>query len=354
MLNFCTFFDKNYLSKGLALFESLNRYCEEINIYVLCLDDFTLNYLNQTSIKNVVPIPLLELEKFDEELLASKNNRTLIEYYFTISPCLPLYLLKKERKLKWICSLDADIYFYDNPKPIFDDFEDKYSILITPHKFAKELLKLGIEKYGIYNVSFQAFRNNKIGLACLEKWRKQCIDWCKYQYDEEKKRYADQKYLDTWLMDFPNEVKVLDDSVCGLAVWNVNNYDLELRNNQLFSNKKRLIFYHFHQLNIINKYWIGNGFVAYNVHKSKCLDNAIYKPYINLISDFNVEILIQKEKTVLSKTMLSKIINNPNLFFQLNKKKLIRVNTRLILNSYIFLKKNIYIKKLKLICLYSQ
>ena len=228
MLNFCTLFDRNYLSKGLALFESLNRHCESVCIYVLCLDNFTFNYLNQSIFKNILPISLNELEDFDKDLLIAKENRTLIEYYFTISPCLPRFLLKTKPELKWICSLDADIYFYSNPKSIFDNFEKNYSILITPHKFTKELIATGIEKYGIYNVSFQAFKNNTTGLMCLEKWRLECLNWCKSHYDEENNRYADQKYLDTWLSDFSDEVYVLNDSVCGLAVWNINKYILTI------------------------------------------------------------------------------------------------------------------------------
>ena len=338
MLNFCTLFDKNYLPKGLALFESLQAHCKDWVVYVLCLDEFTLNYLNTSKIKNMMPIALSELENFDKELIIAKQNRTFIEYYFTLSPCFPLFLLKKIPTLKWICSLDADIYFYDNPQVIFNDFEDNYSILITPHKFTKELLAR--EKYGVYNVSFQAFKNNDIGLKCLDTWRSQCIDWCYNVYDIDNQRYADQKYLDTWLTDYPNKVMVLDDSVSGLAVWNINNYVLNYQNNHLFSDGKRLIFYHFHRLNVINKSWIQNSFTAYGVNENKCLDNFIYKPYIDLLLNFDAHLLIKKEKTLLNKTFFSKIINSRQLFFRFNK-KIIRIDTSYILDGYIFLKKTI-------------
>lgn len=341
MFSFCTLFDENYLSKGLALFESLNNHCEAMVIYVLCLDNFTFEYLSKAKLKNIISIRLSELEDFDKELLSIKNSRTSIEYYFTISPCLPLFLLKTNPKLKWICSLDADIYFYNNPQSIFNDFERKYSILITPHKFTPELLLMGIEKYGLYNVSFQAFKNNEIGLNCLEKWRSQCISWCKDFYDEENHRYADQKYLDTWVQDFPNEVKVLSDSVSGLAVWNINNYFLELRDNQLFSNGERIIFYHFHRLNIINKYWIQNGFSSYVVNENVHLDNLIYKPYINLIYKFNSYLPRKKEKTNFNNLKIFKVINSSILFYRFNKKILFRVSTDLILSSYTYLRKRI-------------
>lgn len=296
MLNFCTLFDKNYLSKGLALFDSLNHHCHEMSIFVLCLDDFTFNYLTQSTIKNIIPIPLSELEDFDKELLAAKNNRTLIEYYFTMSPCLPLFLLKKNPNMPWICSLDADIYFYDNPKPIFDSFEKKYSILITPHKFTPELLETGIEQYGIFNVSFQAFKNDRAGLDCLEKWRLNCISWCKNEYDSPNDRFADQKYLGTWLTDFPNKVMILDDEISGLAVWNINNYSLSFKNNNVFSNGKRIVFYHFHALNTFDEKLNERVFQRYKVLKNDILVNYIYNPYIYKIKCLNTDLIVFRNK----------------------------------------------------------
>ena len=94
---FTTFFDKNYLSRGLVLIESLQQYTESFEIYVLCLDDFTANFFQQNNKEypQVIVVLLSEIEQSDEALFAIKTERSLIEYYFTLSPCLPLYLLKK-------------------------------------------------------------------------------------------------------------------------------------------------------------------------------------------------------------------------------------------------------------------
>ena len=99
---------------------------------------------------------LSDIEKNDDELLNSKSKRSKIEYYFTLSPCLPLYLLK-EYNLPHICTLDADILFCDSPQSIFEKL-DNFSIIITPHKFSKELLNL--VEFGNFDLSKTQFEKN--------------------------------------------------------------------------------------------------------------------------------------------------------------------------------------------------
>lgn len=316
MQYFTTFFDENYLSRGLVLIESLQKQSEGFELYLLCLDTVTFGYFEANKLKypQVKTVLLSAIEKEDEELLACKTNRSTIEYYFTLSPCLPLYILKKYN-LPHICSLDADIKFYASPQTLFDYLID-YSIIITPHKFSKEIGHL--LKYGKNNVSFQIFKNDVHGLDCLELWRKQCVNWCGDFLDEENDRFADQKYLDNWESLFLNKVKVLNDSVSGLASWNLNNYNITVRNNEFYSNNDRIIFYHFHHNKFFNKRWATNGFNLYNVKYKKSL-LEIYKNYWldvemkankinstkeNLIRTGNIvslENVLFKEKTVFLK-----------------------------------------------------
>lgn len=279
MKNFATYFDINYLPQGIVLYNSLQKTCkDDFNLYILCLDNLIFNFFNKkiSQYTNIILIKLEELENFDNSLKNAKKNRSKIEYYFTISPCLPLYILKNY-SIDHICTLDADIKFYSSPNEIFDKLNN-YSIIITPHKFSKNINKL--EKFGLFNVSFQIFKNNEIGLKCLNEWRNQCIEWCKDQYDHVNKRFADQKYLDNWPNKYSDEIFSLYDNVSGLAIWNINNYNLNIDNsNYVYSNNQKIIFYHFHNFKFYSKFIAFNGFTNYKVLKNKRYLKLIYKNY---------------------------------------------------------------------------
>lgn len=284
MLHLSTFFDKNYLSRGIVLYNSLSRSAKDFTLYVLCLDEFTADFFkrNAADYPHVKTILINDVEGFDKELYQCKTNRTKIEYYFTLSPCLPLYLIK-HFNLPHICTLDADILFLSSVQPIFDQLE-KYSIIITPHKFSDAIISS--EKYGKYNVSFQVFKHDETGLACLNKWRQQCIDWCCDYYDEANDRFADQKYLDAWPALYQDKLLVLNDSVSGLAAWNLNKYDIQKSGSSFTSNKQEIIFYHFHNFKILGKNWAAHGFDKYKVKPGKVI-HQLYLYYWNLLEKCN-------------------------------------------------------------------
>jgi hypothetical protein len=51
MLNFCTLFDSNYLSRGLALFESLKKTETNFHLYVVAFDNECYDYLKNLNKK---------------------------------------------------------------------------------------------------------------------------------------------------------------------------------------------------------------------------------------------------------------------------------------------------------------
>ncbi|HAA01378.1 MAG TPA: hypothetical protein DCD96_06990 [Flavobacteriales bacterium] len=61
-LNFCTLFDKNYLARGLVLFDSLERVCSDFNLFVLAFDDDCYSYLQSIKKENLIAVRLQDFE----------------------------------------------------------------------------------------------------------------------------------------------------------------------------------------------------------------------------------------------------------------------------------------------------
>ena len=328
MLYFTTFFDSNYLAKGITLYYSLKEQTKSpFKIYLLCLDEKTFDFftINKTDFEFIELILIKDIEDSFPELKQVKKNRTLIEYYFTLSPILPLYLLRIYNN-DHICSMDADLFFYNNPNSIFEKLT-QFSIIITPHKFSKELNDR--KKYGLYNVSFQIFKNNNIGIQCLEKWKNNCIDWCYDFYDEKEQRFADQKYLDDWKKEYKNTILILDDSISGLAVWNANNYNLRIIDNVFISNDEKVLFYHFHNFKLVTSNIFLNGFNNYKVKRNKTLD-FIYQQYYLTLNINIYKYKLEQEHFIRSnkKRLISMLMEDCS--FYLFNKFIVHINLKYI------------------------
>ena len=66
MFYFCTYFDSNYLLKGLALYQSLVRNVKGFQLWILCLDDTVYNVFEKLGFPEVIPIPRRTLERSDK------------------------------------------------------------------------------------------------------------------------------------------------------------------------------------------------------------------------------------------------------------------------------------------------
>jgi hypothetical protein len=279
MYHFCTLFDKNYLLRGLTLYRSLAQHTPSFMFYVLCLDEKTYTTISKINQNNIQAIKLEEIETWDKRLKQAKSNRSTVEYYFTLSPALPLFLLETCKEIEVITYLDADLYFYQSPEPIYAELGNK-SILIVEHRFPTELKHLAI--HGRFNVEYQSFRKDEEGISCLTKWHNQCLNWC---YDRlEGGKFADQKYLDEWPNLYKNLV-ILQHKGAGLAPWNWSQYQFEInKDDKLKVDNDPLVFYHFHGIKILTPCIIYHGLDNYKVMPKKYL-NWFYINYINQMKE---------------------------------------------------------------------
>lgn len=245
MRHFCTLFDSNYLLKGVAMLRTLKQHCPDAHVHVLCMDGLTREILEKLDLSHVTCLSLSAVE--DEALLAIKSGRSVAEYCWTLSPCLPWYVLQHNQDIDAITYLDADLYFYSPLQPLFDEIGNA-SIVIIEHRFPLALKHLEVN--GRFCVEWVGFRRDEQGLACLERWREQCIEWCFHRLEEN--RMGDQKYLDQWPGMF-SSLHILQHPGAGIAPWNYSQYSFnQSSQGNITVDGAPLIFYHFHQFQLLS------------------------------------------------------------------------------------------------------
>jgi hypothetical protein len=278
-LNFCTLFNSNYLSRGLVMYESLLKQCENFHLYVFAFDDKCYEFLKSQHYPHLTIISLAEFE--DEDLLKIKPTRTAAEYCWTCSSSTILFSIKKFN-LPNCTYVDADMCFYANPLVLYNEMGDN-SVLITAHRYSKAHDQS--VSSGKYCVQFVTFKNDERGLIVLNWWRNACIEWC---YDRmEDGKFGDQKYLDDWTTRFEG-VYELQHLGGGIAPWNVDQYSFvadsnKIRGTELATGKKfEAVFFHFHAA----RFYADNiaQFTILEYTLTKNVQAVFYFPYIKLIS----------------------------------------------------------------------
>lgn len=288
---YCTHFDINYTPHARSLAESLMKVSPESKLFTFCMDDASYENLTNNKPENVTPIHFSKLESAFPGLLIAKNNRTRVEYFYTCSPSICNYALRHIEGVNEITYLDADLYFFADPEPIFEELKNA-SVGIIEHKFSF-FTKRNIV-YGKYNVGWITFRNDKNGLECLNSWTNNCIEWCYQRLEGDK--YADQKYLDYWQRDFEG-VYVIKNIGANLAIWNISNYNISLQKGDVYVNDQKLIFYHFANFKQIENNVFKTDLSRVFVRCAGIIKNNIYLPYIYTISKYldNSKLIIAKK-----------------------------------------------------------
>jgi hypothetical protein len=279
---FCTLFDSGYLFKVLALYDSLERHCERFHLTALCVDEEAERLLRLLTLPNMSVLPLAELESGDPGLAATKADRNRFEYCCTATPALPLHLLETRPELDEITYLDADLFFFSDPEPLFAEMGEA-SVLITPHRFPDYLRHY--EANGIFNVQFMTFRRDERGLAALRWWHDRCLEWCYLRLEDGK--FADQKYLDDWPDRFEG-VHVLRHPGGGLAPWNIDRHTLRREDGRVLVDGEPLVFFHFHRvrMRVDGGYdWRAPGYLGLGAARE-----VVYRPYLAALDEAKREV----------------------------------------------------------------
>ena len=288
MNHYCTYFDRGFLIQGLALWRSLAAQDPDSVLWVLALDDFTATALREIGGTWMRTVTLAELEAGDPALAAAKANRSRVEYYFTLSPCWPRWLLAKHPDMSRVTYVDADMYFFSSPECVFEDMDAAgASVLITGHRFPV-WQRAHYERHGRYNVGILSFRRDAAGQGCLDDWRARCLEWC---YDRlEDGKYADQKYLDDWPARLGAALLVLEHPGVNLAPWNWRSRRCDVEAGAVTVGGWPLVLFHFARVRPLRgTWWWQSGQLDYGVMPWQ-LRNALYGPYARALLAARAEV----------------------------------------------------------------
>jgi hypothetical protein len=280
---FCTIVSTNYLLRAIALYNSLKKNTSNFKLWMCCIDDLSYSTLSKMNLKNAVIMQVQEIE--DRDLLEVKKRRTETEYCWTLKAPLVIYLTQM-LKLNHVIYCDADIYFFKDPKVIFDEWKN-YSIFMCTQRGTESLEYI----HGRYQAGLLGFKRDYRSLDILNWWKKKCLEWCSSEAEPSKERWGDQKYLDKVPNLFTN-IKIIENPGINAAPWNLvfgTNYEVSKAGDDVLIDGNPLVVYHFGSMIIYNE-------TEYDLWKlepmpfSYNIANTIYAPYVTEIKN-TIELL---------------------------------------------------------------
>ncbi len=299
MMNFCTLFDSNYASKGIALYLSLEQQTDDFVLYVMGMDRKCQEILESCGFKHMV------IECIDDvdapELEIAKGNRSRAEFCWTCGAFFTDYFLHKY-ELPDITYLDSDLMFFSSPQVVFNELKTKNaSVGLAPH-FTKYPL------FGKYCVQFVYFKNDIDGEGCLRWWRNECLKWCYCKMEDGK--YADQKYLDYFADKFNNVCEIENRGV-GIAFWNMDYYRISNGNVAYKGKTWPVVFFHYSGFSAVIEHDV--MFMRHTMYLTKSIRHNIVIPYAELLRVAYIDYLKTPISSIIIKPT-SRFINTTKLF----------------------------------------
>lgn len=263
MRHYVTLFDKNYLAKGLSLYQSLVRQSsEDWRLWVLPLDDWTSEYLKYQVSKHVMPkLELLGFYNLPEIVTEQRDKKPWNFFCFSLAPEVITSVMNLTQKQ--VTYLDSDTYFFRDPKLCFDEMGDK-EVGIVSHNFPPHDYNR-LRPNGLYNVSFVSFKYKDAGINILKVWR----DAVRKKCDAES--CGDQKYLDLFPEILGDKLHIFDGIRIGAGPWNGYTYN--------YQTISEMIYYHFHELKRI----AGDNYYLTGYKLSDDQKKYLYEPYLKVI-----------------------------------------------------------------------
>lgn len=193
----CTIVETSYVPYALTVYESIQKWGSDLCFHIFIADadqpigDISRQYPN---ICFLTPCQVCS-DGIARELYEAYRFSSMDSFRQSMKSALILFLLEK-RGFEKVLFLDADLFFYNDFRFLFQALDD-YSVLLTPHwrssidPYMDYIMFQTIFTDGLFNGGF--IGANKHGAEAMHWWAKVCVRTC--IIDRTRGLFGDQTYL---------------------------------------------------------------------------------------------------------------------------------------------------------------
>lgn len=267
-----TILDSAYLPQGLALYRSWRAAVRSGSFYFFTMDDRAARTLEGLSLEGARVVPSADITR--DALEMQRGWRTMGEICWANKPLAIRAMLDDRPDTDWACYLDGDMAMFADPEPVLHAVDAATFGLFTPHRFGPSMTHW-IEKVGVHNAGFAAFRRSPDSHRVLERWFADCL--ARPSLKDRRGDTFDQKILDHIVAEEPG-IADLDHPGVNLAPWNADNYTIAEADGQVLVDDQPLLIYHYQSLRMHGRrlYTLYNG--DWNIPAA--LRRLVYLPYV--------------------------------------------------------------------------
>jgi len=246
----CTIASFNYLQQIRTFAHSFKKHSQNINIFVLLVDDGRTSEDFSKEPFDVIFAKDLHLEDF--LLIAFKFN--IIELNTALKPSFIKFLFNHKNVSK-LLYFDPDIFVFAPLDSLFDEL-DRHPTLLTPHILSPGtvdaiLPDTAFLRFGVFNLGFIGMRLTGEISRLLDWWEHRCLYFG--NIDVTEGIFVDQKWMDLFPC-FSSEIGILRLPGCNMAYWNLHERKLsKSADGWLVNDSSPLMFFHFSNIDPADK-----------------------------------------------------------------------------------------------------
>lgn len=239
-----TLCSNNYLPFAISLGKSVKYFQSEAH-FVIGLVDRIHPDIDYPSLGDFEFLPCFDLGYPEFESMLSRYN--IIEFNTAVKPFYFEYLFTKYPEVDQIYYLDPDLYFYQSPRVLDQEWAEA-EILLTPNLIftmpkpsTGEFASL---RHGMYNLGFLGLKRGEESFRLIQWWKERLREHCRI--DKCRGIFVDQKWMDLVPLFF-KKIKSVKHPGWNMAWWNFSERTLIQTPQGYAVNRSEihLVFFHF-------------------------------------------------------------------------------------------------------------